>query len=254
MEIRKTVNDIAGKVPYLGDILTKEIKPRHALAGAVLALGLGYAAESNAANVRLEATYGSDRQGDKKAEVYTMDTLVSGKLSNHLKYSFRNRTEMDVDNPDPEKDNKVGGMSLINLGYLLDLPMPGKASVLGVVSFPPGGEAVPRIGLDYFIADKGFAGYIQGHRNLGDNPNTELFGWASWNPQTDGPVNPYVRVEGLTNIPDTGWKDGGFALGRVRVGVEKDGWAAGYSNDITGIGSGGEIDQKHGGFVQVNLK
>jgi hypothetical protein len=207
---------------------------------------------AKAANVSLEGTYGLDDKGKTTSELVTIDTKVSGPLiDNKLNYFCRSRVGINYDMPEGStQDNQVSTTSLVRLLVPLNVDMPGKLSLIGEVKLNPGAEADPRLGFDYTLSEGPLFFDFIPTRNLGENPYTDLFFLGRYAPQEKDKLNPYIAGEGIAVIGD---KQFTSALARIRIGASYNGWRFGASDDISGIGSGEEINHSVGVFIGKNF-
>jgi len=236
MPIRKKLNEVVGKIPCIGDILTTEVNSR-GLAGLALGsyMALVNAVPALAANVTLEAVSGE--------QTGTLDTKVSGTLPIKIGYFFRNRTSVNY-----ETDNQVGSFSLLDLTY----PLVKGFDFVAEGQFTNGMPFDPRLGVQYFKGFKsGITAYALVTRNFSENPNTELTTVLGYTRDIDGKLKLVGRWEEIINIGDENYN---YDTSRLRLGIGNGQVTVGPALDIFGIGSGERPTYAPGVFVQVKLK
>lgn len=239
MSLRKKLNETAEKIPYVGDVLAREIGIKEI---GVAALGaymvLVSAAPALAADASVELVSGVDADNYTHT---TIDAKLSGELAKRTGIFLRNRTGID-------SESMVNSFTCIDLTYAL-----GKGfDAVGETQFSAGAEIDPRLGVQYFHKFRnGITTYALVTRNFNDDPNTELTGVLGYSGILKGEWKLMGRWEEIINIGDETYN---YDTTRLRLGINRGRFSFGPALDISGIGSGERPTYIPGGFVQVKLK
>lgn len=162
--IREKLNETVEKIPYIGEALTTEIKPRDlaiaAVAAAYITLGSVNPAKTGP-KVIVEDMWAKNED----AQTMTLDTKVFGTIEGKLDYFLRNRTPIDMN-----EDNTTGhSVTFVDLNYEL---FKGFDVVLAE-KLVTGAPAETRPGLQYTLTKNGFMFYTLATRSINEHPSTE---------------------------------------------------------------------------------
>src|SRR3989344_3244588 len=207
MELRKRLNDIAGKVPYIGKALTAEIKPRDLAVAAIAAvyLTLGSINPAKAGpRVNTEAMWGENED----AQTMTLDTKVFGTIGGKLDYFLRNRTPIDMN----ERNTTRPTVTFIDLDYEL---LKGLDVVLAA-ELVTGAPADPRRKMQNFYTKNGLMLYTVATRKLGEDPNTKWKFDLGYSGKIRGDLGWRTNLEQWFIFPDG---DPTATISRFRLGA-----------------------------------
>lgn len=192
MSIRKKLNETAGKIPYVGKALAKEIGLKE-----IGIMGIGaYMALVNAIPAKAgPRVYVEDMWGENETtQTMTLDTKIFGTIEGKLDYFLRNRTPIDMND-----NNTVGdSMTFVDLNYEF---LKGLDAVLAA-KLTTGSSAESRLGLQYMWTKDGLFFYTLATRKLNEDPNTEWKFDVGYSGPISGNWGWRTNWEGLFTFPD----------------------------------------------------
>ncbi len=150
-------------------------------------------------------------------EAVTLDVKVAGSLAPRTTLFARQRVAVDY-------HNQATPFSAAGLSYALA----GTLEAVALTQFV-GGRVVPRLGMQYAFGNDDASMFLLVSASLIERPDAEMVSLSRFRPLVADNLRLLFQLETVTNVGVSGYT---FSVGRLRCGLDINGYAFGIGGDI----------------------